>query len=478
MAKIRRYAAMPLAVLVGGLIPGGPLACAIATPTASALLPAGTPVTITGTITQAGAVVVKLGAVTLGNAVVVGLSWSYSWTPQLADVDAAGKTVNATVTADVGGSTATATGVLVKISYLGSVATRASVPNNFGAASGVYTNRTYHRSRDAITSLRVAWANKSLNSTGEAQNGTQTQLGEVEYGAGVFTPAAWSSASSVVAAAGTVPLSDAVSVSIPDDTDFWIASKLTGSVNVLYADGTQKLLSAGDAQQSGGTNMHSVANNGTNVTFPALIVANTTKRSILGVGDSRFVGLQDQTDAGRKGNNGDFETAFSPNYGTIRYGATGLTAGNFNASHALAVTLGGYVTDVVYNLGINDIIAGTSAASLAALTAANIAFFTALGLRVWLTTLQPAEVTTTDFYATTGNQTVGAHNAARVTYNNMIRSGSIAGAAGYFEFADLVESARDSGKYKVDGTANKYTSDGAHLTPFATSLAVGQFVLP
>lgn len=33
---------------------------------------------------------------------------------------------------------------------------------------------------------------------------------------------------------------------------------------------------------------------------------------------------------------------------------------------------------------------------------------------------------------------------------------------GYFETADAVETARNSGKWKVDGTANKYTSDGVH----------------
>jgi hypothetical protein len=38
------------------------------------------------------------------------------------------------------------------------------------------------------------------------------------------------------------------------------------------------------------------------------------------------------------------------------------------------------------------------------------------------------------------------------------------------EIADVVESSRNSGKWKVDGTAGKYTADGQHLTQFANEL--------
>jgi hypothetical protein len=100
-------------------ISSGSLACAITSPTAGASLSQGTPVTITGTISVPGTVVVKLGGVTLGSATVVGFNWSYSWTPQVGDVGA--QTLNATVTASVGGGTANAPGVAVTVAASGPI---------------------------------------------------------------------------------------------------------------------------------------------------------------------------------------------------------------------------------------------------------------------------------------------------------------------------------------------------------------------
>jgi hypothetical protein len=361
--------------------------------------------------------------------------------------------------------------------YLGAIATRASVPNNFGATTANYTNRTFHITTDTVTSLQVAWANVALaTNTGEHTAGTMTTKGQVEYPVGVYHPLTWSAADHVVAAPGAMPLSDTLTIAIPSGTGFWIESELTGSVNLLYTDATQKSTANGDAQQSGGTDMTNVVDNTGNVTFPSLIVGMTTKRTALGVGDSRFVGfLYDQAGAGTNGNNGDFQSAFSPNYGGTRYGCVGETAATFNGNHALAVTLAAYHTDLIHEFGINDLNAGTSAASLETTTAANLAIFTALGLKAWLTTIQPSN-TSSDEWETLINQTLNAHDAARVTYNTAIRSNTIAGASGFFEYASLVESSLNSGKWAVNGTAFWYTGDGTHLNNTSTPLA-GPFVL-
>ncbi|AGL13874.1 SGNH/GDSL hydrolase family protein [Actinoplanes sp. N902-109] len=108
----------------------------------------------------------------------------------------------------------------------------------------------------------------------------------------------------------------------------------------------------------------------------------------------------------------------------------------------------------------------------------------------YATTLIP-RTTSTDSWATTANQTPltsGSNpEANRVAINDWIRDGAPldpitravaatgtsgalrAGATGhpllgYFEVADTVETARNSGLWKVNGTANYLTNDGIHPT--------------
>lgn len=99
---------MPLALLVGTSF-----LCAITSPAPAATVTQGTPVTITGTLTGAAVTVqVKLGLAVLGSASIVGLTWSYSWTPQSGDVGP--QTINAIATS-TGGIQAIADGVAVTV---------------------------------------------------------------------------------------------------------------------------------------------------------------------------------------------------------------------------------------------------------------------------------------------------------------------------------------------------------------------------
>jgi hypothetical protein len=67
-------------------------------------------------------------------------------------------------------------------------------------------------------------------------------------------------------------------------------------------------------------------------------------------------------------------------------------------------------------------------------------------------------------WATTDNQTTDATSAtARLAYNAALRTGQhTARIAGFVEIADAVESARDSGLWKVTGADRAYTYDGLH----------------
>jgi hypothetical protein len=146
------------------------------------------------------------------------------------------------------------------------------------------------------------------------------------------------------------------------------------------------------------------------------------------------------------------------------------------------LTLG--CTHAIHEGGVNDVRGG--ALTAAALKAQDIAKWRAdydTGKRVLVTTMTPTGTSSTDAFATVENQTIlnGTAQAARIDRNNWIRAGAplnpttfaplTAGdgaavtfgqaghpAVGYLEVADLVESARDSGKF-IAGT----TSDGLHI---------------
>lgn len=147
-----------------------------------------------------------------------------------------------------------------------------------------------------------------------------------------------------------------------------------------------------------------------------------------------------------------------------------------------------HATHSIEMYGTNDIAASTLA-TIQTWNVLNWRDRSARGVRTYACTLVP-RVTSTDSYATTVNQTDAAGNSTtRVQFNDWIRAGApvtpamvptTAGASdailfgqpghpalGYFETADAVESARNSSRWKVDGTANKYTADGIHPTAFA-----------
>jgi len=147
-------------------------------------------------------------------------------------------------------------------------------------------------------------------------------------------------------------------------------------------------------------------------------------------------------------------------------------------NHALALQIAAYHTDVWLQPGIIDVIGNVSVPSMTATRQANIAAFTALGKRVWLSTMQPANASSNSWIDLAG-QTPGAHDANRVSVNTDTRGGLVyTTAAGFFEFANLVEHALNDGDWKFDGTTFKYTGDGAHLTAFSVALTAGLFTLP
>lgn len=141
-------------------------------------------------------------------------------------------------------------------------------------------------------------------------------------------------------------------------------------------------------------------------------------------------------------------------------------------------------THIIHQYGVNDLYAGGTSSAAMLTLAMNWGWLAARGLSVWQTTVTPI-TTSTDSWATVGNQTEysSGFQTARIAVNAWIRGGGpldpddltpvavgtggalVAGdvghpLSGYFEVADAAESARDSGKWKAN-----YTADGIHPNP-------------
>lgn len=230
------------------------------------------------------------------------------------------------------------------------------------------------------------------------------------------------------------------------------------------------------------TDTGTIANSFSNAFGPVAILGSPTtpQPSVAIIGDSISDGQADNT-YGTGTDPGYIQRAlFDANLGYVPIGKPGERANQFVAaalfSRRFPVVAG--VTDAIAQYGINDV---NGATPLATMKSDAVSLWTAVAnrkVRVWQTTITPS---------TTSSNTVPAVNdAIRTAFNDWIRDGSpidattkvpvatgASGAlragqtghplSGYFEIADLAETARNSGIWKTG-----YSADGTHPTQTGT----------
>lgn len=385
--------------------------------------------------------------------------------------------VTATAVATLGG-----TGKILVSPYLGQVATKSRIPNSNSTANKQLMSRSHHIARDTITSLQIGlpawqWGSAFTTTTETAAGGNITYTASIEYPAGTFTQVKFGGSASGVATDNTTLLSDAVSVSIPNGAAFWVRTFGTAISSIVYNGShpstpisPQCDVSNGEAmtfaasgivdQTMGGTVVATVAGSQGPMLSPVFIVGMTKKPSVLLLGDSRVFGAGDIYTS--SGDLGEEARSIGPYLGYINAGCFGDDTGSYIAGHTNRAALATYCSHIFIELGINDLPIPRTAATVLANHQTIIGLFP--GKIIYQQTLPP-RTTSTDSFATTGNQTLPSYQAQIVAFNTAIRSGQ-PGVTGFFEIADTVESARNSGLWKVDGTAFKYTVDGIHESPF------------
>ena len=237
---------------------------------------------------------------------------------------------------------------------------------------------------------------------------------------------------------------------------------------------------------------------------PAAIIGfgENDNASVLIVGDSIAAGSVGEASGGdSQGNQGYVERALANNLPWANTARGSDQFATFLAAHSRRLAYGPqFATHAISEMGVNDIfIANRSLTVLQDMAISTWKRLAGERMKVFQTTITP-RTTSTDSWATLANQTLFSvpQEAVRVAFNDWIRAGApiVAGAAvaigtggavlagaaghpltGFFEVADIAESARNSGKWKVTGAANYATADGTHPTTAMYLLLAGGITL-
>lgn len=329
--------------------------------------------------------------------------------------------------------------------FLGQVATRCYLPNNSTSIANCYSNsRSTHWARDNIVNPTVIFANWRQNGAGETSIAVGTIKASIEYPAGVFTLAneCISNGNAAVAfpAGSNTPLT--FNVTIPNGARFFVRVLLTNATTLLWSQAqTVYNMLPTDAFENGTGTPTDKTMSGTYSApgnfgyYPVAIVAQTTKPSVVIIGDSRQVGGREYS-ADASGDVGEVARIVGPQFGYINFGASATLGSAFlAASKTFRDPLLAYVTHVINTYGVNDLAGGASAATLATTRASIAALYptkTVIG-----TTLAPY-VTSSDGYATVANQSLGSNQPKIRDFNRLERQG-IAGESFCWDIADLID---------------------------------------
>lgn len=387
--------------------------------------------------------------------------------------------------------------------YLGAVATGGRIATTASTTNKQHNSRSHHVAREAITGLRVEfpawlWARKVPSTSGgsltqyreHAAGSPITYRAAIEYPAGTFTQLLFNGAASAVVPGGDSVLSDMATVSIPNGASFWIRTYATATWGIIFEDGDSGITTVidranGEAMEFAASGLTDKTTSGTitdsgaasgPIFRPTAIVAMTRQPTFLFTGDSKAWGYGDTPTAG--GDAGELERLIGPNYGYINAGSSGDWLDTFRDFGTRRAALQQYVSHVVVQAAINSLRSGgagqaKTAAAVLAEQQQVLALFPTKGRIVTTTAPQAAS---SNNYADQAGQTVNANSAQIIAFNDAIRAG-VANSIGHIDLADAAEPTRNAGKWKTDGTARAFTTDGLHATPLGYS-QVNALTLP
>lgn len=373
--------------------------------------------------------------------------------------------------------------------YLGNFAGGVRLPATGNGGTQIsQLSTSYHHNRagkktDFVQGLFPNWFVNSATGVETAAIGDGTFYGSIEYPIGVaLTQIKWNGIDHITVPGGSglnTPLWDRALVPIEDGDPFLVhcyqinlsgVTALASTAKQDTANGEALRQSTGLlgnqtmtlAPYTGGTNLP-------NTTFtPYAIVSNINVPTILLPGDSRQFGVNDIY-TGTSGDKGSIARCIGPYYGYANLGLSGDTAVGFLAGHSMRLSISQYFSHVINEYGFNDLVSGNrSAAQMVVLTQQIQA--TLPGKRFFIPTIEPYS-TSTGNWTTTADQTRGVRQGVIDTYNGNVRAG-IAGVNGYFELANIVSTAQNSGIW-ITSPLGRQVTDATAVSglPTLTSIA-------
>jgi len=366
-------------------------------------------------------------------------------------------------------------------SYVGPVATRCGMPTNRSSTAKTGNARTYHKTTEALTAIQVVLPNwywpRATTGPEAGSGGAITYEAAIEKLDGTFTRITFAGANTIVVADGNNGTSDMVPINIPENSGFYLRVFGNAAVNAVFSDGNaspaswQVDFANGEAYEYAASGLTSKVMGGTithnlgvvpqaSILRPIAILGNTKKATVGILGDSRDWGFGDNFD--NDGGVGDIARSLAKlKLAYVNMGSASDTLTAFIAAHAKRVTALSFCSHIIIGDVINALRSGggnqTGAATLAQLDTVMGYFPTK---RILLTTLGgPNSSSANSFINST--QTVNTNQAQMNVYNDAIRAGR-SPAIGFIEIDDLLNDARNSGKWWTNGVAFGTTVDGLH----------------
>lgn len=337
-------------------------------------------------------------------------------------------------------------------------------------SDGVITDANYqtkHRAMRAVEGVRLVFTNVSgASESAYTPANAITVKAAVEYPAGNYHPVFFNGKRDVVIDSGGMVVGELVGVSIPADTDYWVRTRVvvTGGQKwptSLYSVQAEEGAGTTDKVDSG-----TIATSAVDAYAPAVIWTLPQAQGLFTpvvaiIGDSIASGLTPTNNVDDGLIQRALNTAKVP---WVNLGAGGEAAYQMDVvqERRIRAALLRGCTHAIVHYGTNDFAGGRTAVQITDALAAIGTWLNNQGIVPYVCTIPPRS-TSSDSWATTVNQTTHASNSVRVTANATIRA-ALAPYAGFFEVADLLESARDSGIWKAS-----HTADGIH--PNATGQA-------
>lgn len=362
--------------------------------------------------------------------------------------------------------------------YFGQVATHCFFPDTQNTVEKQSNSRTYHVAQVDISLIQLKYAN--WFGFESVAGGAATVTASVEYPAGTFTQVTFGGSATGNMTDGGEVVSDRMPAAIPRGAAFFVRTFYQNTAGIIFKSTTNSVQAAlgegfnyavsGLADQTMSATFSFVQNG--NIYGPTAIIGLTNKPSVLIIGDSRAAGTGD-TLAPVVGSTecGLISPSLFPSIAFINASMSGERLSTFITKHSKRALLGVYCTHIICELAINDFTAATTAAQAIAMHQTIAGYFP--GKRYYMVTIPPKSAST-DSWATLANQTTDApSNAARVSFNDTLRTALPVWATSYFEVADVLESARDSGIWKVPAL----TADGLHPSSAGYQLVKGAGVI-